>query len=104
MIYNQIAQLKDLFDKEIITRDQFDKERTKLVNELNKIKGKREYRKLVKPRRKQNLKKINVIIMGSVSCRTLLLFLVKPPFNDVHVIKGIQNDKCSLQCLHQLFA
>lgn len=37
MIYNQIAQLKDLFDKEIITRDQFDKERAKLVNELNKI-------------------------------------------------------------------
>ena len=52
MIYNQIAQLKDLFDKKIIKRDQFDKERTKLVNELNKIKGKREYRKLVKPRRK----------------------------------------------------
>ena len=52
MIYNQIAQLKDLFDKEIIKRDQFDKERTKLVNELNKIKGKRKYRKLVKPRRK----------------------------------------------------
>ena len=37
MIYNQIAQLKDLLDKEIITRDQFDKERAKLVNELNKI-------------------------------------------------------------------
>ena len=52
MIYNQIAELKDLFDKEIIKRDQFDKERTKFGNELNKIKGKRKYRKLVKPRRK----------------------------------------------------
>ena len=33
----QIAQLKDLFDGEIITKDQFEKERGKLVNELNKI-------------------------------------------------------------------
>ena len=37
IIYQQIAQLKDLFDGEIITKDQFEKERGKLVNELNKI-------------------------------------------------------------------
>ena len=34
MIYSQVAQLKDLFDKEMLTRDQFEKEREKLVNKL----------------------------------------------------------------------
>ena len=37
MNYSQVAQLKDLFDKEILTRDQFEKEREKLVNELAKV-------------------------------------------------------------------
>ena len=37
MIYSQVAQLKDLFDKEMLTRDQFEKEREKLVNELVKV-------------------------------------------------------------------
>ena len=37
MIYSQVAQLKDLFDKEMLTRDQFEKERGKLVNELAKV-------------------------------------------------------------------
>ena len=37
IIYQQIAQLKDPFDGEIITKDQFEKERSKLVNELTKI-------------------------------------------------------------------
>ena len=36
MIYSQVAQVKDLFDKEMLTRDQFEKEREKLVNELAK--------------------------------------------------------------------
>ena len=36
MIYSQVAQLKDLFDREMLTRDQFEKEREKLVNELAK--------------------------------------------------------------------
>ena len=37
MIYSQVAQVKDLFDKEMLTRDQFEKETEKLVNELAKV-------------------------------------------------------------------
>ena len=37
MIYSQVVQLKDLFDKEMLTRDQFEKEREKIVNELAKV-------------------------------------------------------------------
>ena len=37
MIYSQVAQLKNLSDKEMLTRDQFDKERGKPVNELAKV-------------------------------------------------------------------
>ena len=37
MIYSQEAHLKDLFDKEMLMRDQFEKEREKLVNELAKV-------------------------------------------------------------------
>ena len=37
MIYSQVAQLKDLFDKEMLTRDQLEKEREKLVNERAKV-------------------------------------------------------------------
>ena len=36
MIYSQVAHLKDLFDKEML-RNQFEKEREKLVNELAKV-------------------------------------------------------------------
>ena len=37
MIYSQVAQLKDLSDKEMLTWDQFEKEREKLVNELARV-------------------------------------------------------------------
>ena len=37
MIYSQVAQLKDLFDKEMLTSDQLEKEREKLVNERAKV-------------------------------------------------------------------
>ena len=37
IIYSQVAQLKDLSDKEMLPRDQFEKERVKLINELTKV-------------------------------------------------------------------
>ena len=37
IIYSQVAQLKDLSDKEMLTRDQFEKEREKLLNKLTEV-------------------------------------------------------------------